>query len=925
MITQCIQLVKSSRNKIALFALLLIALWCLAAWQIADRYYVFRAKTTIDEQTRIIKDQADDFAESIRRTLRFLDGIPEMLAHTADVHAALTRFGSDSQPSVLPVGERKKNWTQDPALNDLSRYLLIVQTTLHADLVYVVNAAGDCIAASNWDETGSPVGVNFAERDFFAANKAGNPGMQYAVGKTTHIPGLFFSSPVMADGRFVGAVVAKIDVPHMSFLTDQTDGYIADRSGVVILAHEKGMHMGALPGSPVLGMSAQEKMARYRRLDFQPISISRWGDRDFPTLMRVSNESAPHLLASRPLSQYGLVAFIENDELPLSGLQRERLWVFLGLSLLGCVLIVPGTGAFVYLRTVRKSEAALADSEARLRALIDAAPVPFVLDDDQGNILYLNDAFVQTIGYTRHDIPTLKDWWPRAYPDPEYRLWVTETWQQRMEEARRSNQAFSPIELNIHCKDGTVRTFMVGPSSLGEKFTGTHLVVFYDVTDRKRAEARINDLAFYDPLTNLPNRRLLMERLQHALSSSARSGQLGALLFLDLDNFKTINDSLGHDIGDMLLQQAAQRLIGCVRKIDSVARLGGDEFVVLLEDLSGHNLEAAAQAEDVGEKIVAALNQPYQITKHEFRNSVSIGITLFNGDQLAAEELMKQADIAMYQGKKAGRNTMRFFDPQMQDSINARVALESDLRTAIEKRQFQLHYQIQVDSAYRPLGAEALIRWPHPERGLVLPLQFIPLAEETDMILPIGQWVLETAFAQLKAWQQDALTRTLTLSVNVSAKQFRQADFVAQVHAAIQAHGIDPTLIKLELTETMLLDNIEKTIETMNALNAIGIQLSLDDFGTGYSSLQYLKRLPLDQLKIDKSFTRDISTDSSDVTIVQTIIAMAHSLGLDVMAEGVETEAQRQFLLANGCTRYQGYLFSKPVPIEAFESLLRQI
>jgi diguanylate cyclase (GGDEF)-like protein/PAS domain S-box-containing protein len=722
----------------------------------------------------------------------------------------------------------------------------------------------------------------------------------------------------------MGTVVTKIDIQRLSFLTKQADAYITDQHGVVILAHDQPKYMGAMPDSSIFGMSAQEKMVRYQKTDFSPLPIEPWGDKKFPMLKRVFNQDVPYMLVSRPLPEFDLVALVENDLMLLPALQRERLWAFLGLSLFGSILIVSATGTFLYLRSVRDSKKALQESEAKLRAIIDAAPVPFVLDDDQGNITYLNNAFIQTIGYTRNDIPTLDAWWPRAFPEPEYRHWVIENWQKNMAEAKRTNKPFAPLELNIHCKNGSVRTFMVGPSSLGEKFSGTHLVALYDITERKVAEAKINDLAFYDPLTNLPNRRLLMDRLQHALTSSARSGHFGALLFLDLDNFKTINDTLGHDVGDLLLQQVAQRLKRCVREIDSVARLGGDEFVVMLEDLSGHNLESAARAEEIGEKIVAALNQPYQLATHEFLNSASIGITLFNGDQLSAEELMKQADIAMYQGKKSGRNTMRFFDPQMQNSINARVALEKDLHKAIENRQFQLYYQIQVDSSHQPVGAEVLIRWQHPERGLVPPLQFIPLAEETGMIQPIGQWVLETAFAQLKAWQQDVRTSSLTLSVNVSAKQFRQADFVAQVHAAIQSHGIDPKLIKMELTETMLLDDIEKTIETMGELNEIGIQLSLDDFGTGYSSLQYLKRLPLNQLKIDQSFVRDIATSNSDMAIVRTIISMAQSLGLEVIAEGVETQEQRQFLLTNGCTRYQGYLFSKPVPVEAFESLLKQ-
>jgi EAL domain-containing protein (putative c-di-GMP-specific phosphodiesterase class I) len=353
--------------------------------------------------------------------------------------------------------------------------------------------------------------------------------------------------------------------------------------------------------------------------------------------------------------------------------------------------------------------------------------------------------------------------------------------------------------------------------------------------------------------------------------------------------------------------------------------LGGDEFVVMLEDLSEQTLEAAEQTEAIGEKILATLNQPYQLGTHEYRGTPSIGATLFNDQQSGIEELLKQADIAMYQAKKAGRNSLRFFDPQMQSVVNARAALEKELRNAIVNHEFQLYYQIQVDSLHQSLGAEALIRWMHPERGLVPPSEFIPLAEETGLILLIGQWVLDTACAQLKAWQQDALTQNLILSINVSAKQFRQANFVDIVKDAVQRHAINPIYLKLELTESLLLENIEDTIATMNALNEIGVRFSLDDFGTGYSSLQYLKQLPLNQLKIDQSFVRDLATDSSDKAIVRTIIAMAASLDLGIIAEGVETEVQQQLLLGKGCTHYQGYLFSKPVPIEQFEVLLKQI
>jgi diguanylate cyclase (GGDEF)-like protein len=439
----------------------------------------------------------------------------------------------------------------------------------------------------------------------------------------------------------------------------------------------------------------------------------------------------------------------------------------------------------------------------------------------------------------------------------------------------------------------------------------------------KSDEDQIAYLALYDRLTGLPNRQLLTDRLNQALVASARSGKKGALLFIDLDNFKTVIDTRGYDMADLILKQAAQRLELCVRKCDSVSRIDGDEFIVLLENLSTKPLEAAAQTEIIGEKILTTLSQPYRIDAYEHHGSASIGVTLFNGNQLGTDELLKQADIAMYQAKKAGRNTLRFFDPQMQASITARVSLEGELRKALELQQFHLYYQIQVDSSHHPLGAEALIRWIHPLRGVVPPDQFIPLAEETGLILPIGQWVLETACAQLNVWQQDVLTRDLVLAVNVSARQFRQANFVAQVKVIVQQHGINPKLLKLELTEGMLLENIEETIATMNALKEIGIGFSLDDFGTGYSSLQYLKRLPLDQLKIDQSFVRDIATDSDDKAIVLTIVTMAQSLGIHVIAEGVETNQQQQLLLDRGCFYYQGYLFGKPVPIEQFETLLR--
>ena len=436
--------------------------------------------------------------------------------------------------------------------------------------------------------------------------------------------------------------------------------------------------------------------------------------------------------------------------------------------------------------------------------------------------------------------------------------------------------------------------------------------------------AALHALSTSDPLTQLPNRRLLMDRLRQALNARIRSGRSGALLYIDLDDFKALNDTLGHDRGDSLLQQVARRLEFCVREGDVIARIGGDEFVIILEDLSEELVEAAAQAETVGEKVLRAIGQPYRFPSHEFRCTSSIGVALFSDDTQTAEELLRQADIAMYQAKKAGRNALRFFDQRMQHAIDSRTSLEAEMRRAIELGQFRLFYQIKVDGLGRPTGAEALIRWLHPERGLVLPEEFIPLAEETGLILDIGQWVLETACLQMRAWQEDDLTSNLTLSVNVSARQFQKAGFVDELKGLLLRHAVNPSLLRLELTESMLLENIGDTITTMRALNSIGIRFSLDDFGVGYSSLQYLKQLPLDQLKIDRAFVRDLAGDKSDKAIVSTIIAMATSLDLDVVAEGVETDEQKDILTTRGCFSFQGYLFGRPVPIEVFDMLLRQ-
>ncbi len=440
-----------------------------------------------------------------------------------------------------------------------------------------------------------------------------------------------------------------------------------------------------------------------------------------------------------------------------------------------------------------------------------------------------------------------------------------------------------------------------------------------DISERVRQESEIRHLAFYDALTSLPNRSHFSDRLQQALKMRHEGvTRYAALMFIDLDHFKTLNDTLGHEKGDELLRLVASRLSDCIKEPDVVARQGGDEFVVLLADAGDDLQSARISSALLGEKILAVLGAPYFIDGLEHNSSASIGITMFAENPPSSDELMKHADIAMYQAKNLGRNMFCFFDHQMQEKVTLRAELSADLRIAIRDEQFRLFYQPQVNHSGLVVGAEALIRWEHPVRGMVSPAEFIPLAEETGVILSVGNWVLKTACQQLAEWARKPGYNMLTIAVNVSVRQFHQSDFVERVLSIIDETGADPTKLKLELTESMLLQDIEDIIEKMTLLKKRGIGFSLDDFGTGYSSLVYLKRLPLDQLKIDQSFVRDLLTDPNDNEIARTIVTLAESMKLDVIAEGVETEEQRDRLASHGCFTYQGYLFGKPVPIESF-------
>ena len=559
-----------------------------------------------------------------------------------------------------------------------------------------------------------------------------------------------------------------------------------------------------------------------------------------------------------------------------------------------------------------------AEKNLRIAAVAFETQEGIFVTDARYVILRVNQAFTTITGYTTEEAVGQTMYLPGSdrnnasfYDEMWTHIHDTGSWQGELWNRRKNGELY---------REWLTMTAVTGDDETVSHYVGT----LTDVTQRKAAEEQIKQLAYYDPLTRLPNRRLLLDRLRRRIASGSRSPRQGALFFIDLDNFKTLNDSMGHDVGDVLLRQVGERLLASVRETDTVARLGGDEFVVMLDDLGDAGEVAAKQAKKIGEKILAYLNQPYRLVGMEHHSTPSIGITLFSGADQTVEQLLKQSDFAMYQAKAAGRNGLCFFDAAMQITEQADTRLEEELRQALEEGQLRLHYQPQVDEQGKMTGAEVLVRWQHPLRGLIYPNEFIPQAKETGLILKIDQWVLEAACAQLVLWAAQTEMVHLTLAVNISSREFRQPNFVSAVQAILRDTGADPSKLKLEVTESVLQGDLPDIIAKMTALRAEGVRFSLDDFGTGYAVLPDLNTLPLDQLKIGESFVADILTSPNGAAVARTLIALGQNLGLEVIAEGVETEEQYAFLADLGCRAFQGYLFGQPDGVGALQAAVQR-
>ena len=924
---------RSLKTRVTLFTLgiFLVSIWSLA---------LYASRMLREDIVRLLGEQ--QFS-----TVTFMAS--EVQRQVDDRFKALGAVATSISPELLgKPQDLQKHLEQRP----------IFQAFFNAG-IYVTGPDG--VARASIPVTAQRVGVNYLDRDYIRIPlQRGSPAIgQPVMGRQVKAPIFGMSAPIRdPQGVVVGALAGVVDLSRENFLDSISKGRYG-KTGDYFIVHPQ--------SRTIVTTSDKRRLMEV----LPPPGISPWIDRfmqGYEGSAVVVNPLGVEVLVSVkqvPIAGWYLSAILPtNEAFALIREMRLRLLVAAGL-------LTVLAGLLTWWMLSRQLSPMVAT--ARLLASLSSSdqppqPLPVTRHDEIGRLIASFNRLLETL---RHRDEALRATATRLRSltemssdffwetDAEHRLSVrTESKREVTElvfrgatsvglrrweipstapdeagwKAHRdqldAHLPFRNFEIARPRANGQVHHISVSGDPVFDAngtFTG-YQGIGTDVTAQKAAESQIRSLAFFDPLTALPNRRLLMDRLKQAMATHSRHARKGALLFVDLDNFKTLNDTLGHDMGDLLLQQIAKSLSTCVREGDTVARLGGDEFVVMLEDLSENAVEAATQAKAVGEKILLALNKTYTLGSYEHHSTPSIGITLFGEALEAMEEPLKRADLAMYQAKASGRNTMRFFDPQMQAVVTARAALQVSLAEALEKSQFLLYYQSQVGADSRLTGVEVLVRWHHPERGLVSPAEFIPLAEETGMILRLGHWVLETACAQLARWDKlapgEPLAR-ISMSVNVSPRQFHQEDFVAQVTAVLAQTGANPRRLKLELTEGLLVSNVEDVIVKMNALKAKGVGFSLDDFGTGYSSLSQLKRLPLDQLKIDQSFVRDILTDANDAAIAKMVIALGDSLGLAVIAEGVETGAQREFLAGQGCHAYQGYLFSHPLPIDAFEVYAR--
>jgi diguanylate cyclase (GGDEF)-like protein len=859
----------------------------------------FLSAVALSASFLIVEGRKAELNINAAQTTRFANGAVAALNRqllAVDVMLANT-------DGLLKLSSQLPQWIDGPTASAMLR------DTLRQDLLVrslaLLDSRGKVIASSNPDGIQAAVDlptnfVNSTLSQTISTMVVSSPAINFISSERV----LYFARHIrLADGSKLLAV-AEIQIPQLMAVLVQ--------------------------GVDIDGLQVTLERANGELLGSEPAAESLLGKRLTPALAELTGDDAVRNLpgrlrggdsqvATRPLlyPDLWISASVPLDMI-LKDWRREGLWTVGIAAAFALLILVTAGSALWYLRRMHEAQQNLRSAKVTLDQALESMDSGFLLLNAQLQVLEWNRRFLEIYPELRESMKSLVP----------FRLLMEEGAKVQMPDStEEEKKAWVDKRMAlVSAQNGTHERAMRNGSiiQITDRATpeGGVVIVYQDITRMRQAALEIQHLAFYDALTNLPNRRLLTDRLQQAVATAARTGHPGALLFIDLDNFKTLNDTAGHDVGDQLLQQVGTRIRACVRDMDTVARLGGDEFVVMLQGLSKDPREADAQVQVVGNNLISSISKPYFLDGAVHNSTCSVGAAVFADNLQTPADLLKQADIAMYQVKSAGRNGLCFFNRHMLDTLTSRADLERDLRLAIHNEEFELHYQLQVADPMRAVGAEVLVRWRHPVKGLVSPLQFIAAAEETGLIVPLGLWVLRAACQQLKRWETVPQRAHLQLAVNVSARQFGQSDFVRSIQQVLQSTGANPQRLKLELTESLVIANVQDTVMKMEALKALGVRFAMDDFGTGQSSLTYLTTLPLDQLKIDQSFVRNIGLQARDAVIIDTIIGMATNLGLEVIAEGVETTAQRSFLLNHGCRLFQGYLFAKPVSIDAFEDAL---
>lgn len=814
-----------------------------------------------------------------------------------------------------------------PADRDRARKanLLLSEFNLLAgsEVVYLIGADGTTIASSNWDRPDSFVGHNFSFRPYFKDALNGQDGRFYAMGTVSRAPGYYLSHPVRDGTRIAGVIVVKVDLSQLDRQWAKNRHFevtVSDENSIVFLSSVDEWKYRPLRPLTEAQMRQLGQNRQYGPHLGAPLELD--VQRPWPgtnlhrfRVSRVGHQATVHedyVLRQKSVEQapWTVSVYFRADAAEDNAVRVAVISAL--IPILFGVLVMYWREQRRRVEEHNAAQQSMQVSHERFR-IVSKATSDVVWDWDlQNDLLSWNENMESTFGHLPEELePGGASWANRIHPDDRQRVLdgihavidgTTERWSDEYRFLCRDERVATVFDRGFVIRDSAGKAIrMVGSIS--------------DISHRKESEQAIHRLAFYDSLTGLPNRSHLLDRLHDVLAANARAGLVGAVLFIDLDNFKALNDTLGHHKGDLMLSQVAARLSGCVRDSDTLGRLGGDEFVIMLDRLSASPEEAAARAKIVAQKVLDAFVPPFNLEGVHWHASPSIGISLLDSSAGRPDDILRQADLAMYAAKAGGRNTLRFFAPQMEALAHARSGMESALRRAIAENEFMLYFQPQCDRTGRIHGAEALLRWRTPDKGFVPPPEFIPLAEQTGLIVPIGNWVLRQACHTLVDWARSPATADWTVAVNVSAVQFYRSDFVAQVRAIIDETGVNARLLKLEVTESALITDIEEAIVKMQQIQALGVEFSLDDFGTGYSSLAYLNRLPISQLKIDRSFVAQVPGDAAGAAIVATIIALGRTLGLSVIAEGVETEAQLAYLAERACDSYQGYLFGRPMTV----------